>query len=174
MVSANVNTLREGKLVDAAANSGRCEVLELQFDVCKADVIGIQEGRSNNSIRKSGAVYEMLSSAATPAGCFGTQLWVRRAPGVRVMSWRPHDPRVVEATVEYDDVSLRVGFVSAHAPHEGCEHSERSCFFWRLCSPLLAGSHVAFIAWSSSSMPTPDSGVCPTSSLVMCSLRMRT
>ena len=75
---------------DEINNSGRVQFLEKSLDEAGLQVIGIQEGRIAESQRRSGYIYEMLVAGAE-GGCYGSQVWVKRAPGVRIVAWRVWD-----------------------------------------------------------------------------------
>eukprot|EP00973_Karenia_brevis_P010616 1438402-Karenia_brevis.AAC.1 len=150
VATANVNSLKPGRasIRDVSALAGRAQLLEFQFDRAHLDCIGVQEGRIPTDQRLSGSVYEMLISGCDAAGCYGSQIWLRRSPDMIIQSWVAHNPRLIEAVCIYTKVKQVVRYISAHAPHELDQGPVKDRFWLNLysvCKSALCSGHVLIL-----------------------------
>lgn len=101
---------------------GRAEVLETLFFEEQLDVVTIQESRVRSPCVREGPFYIMHSAAATLAGLYGNQFWIRRDAGILVLSVVANHPRAM--AVHLDIGGHRVWVLSVHAPSAHVEEGQ--------------------------------------------------
>ena len=117
LATANVLTLRPAQEEDGRS-SWRREQLADQLAARGVSAVGVQEARGRSDSVKLVGEYLMISAAASPAGCYGVELWFHRKLGIaRDAIWRlASSPRwlLVRAPIGRQDCL----WLAAHAPSD--------------------------------------------------------
>ena len=138
--TANVNTLlpfQEGRSyakISGAMMLSRVQLHEMQFEMVGLSAIGSQDGRSRESHQRDGIHSTMFTSAATPKGNYGVQLWLLRSCKFRVQQWRAMSPRVLYAVTIKD--GRGIVFIVAHSPIEAADAADKDNFWDSLCEVI--------------------------------------
>jgi hypothetical protein len=117
------------------AQHGRVAILERMFEEHHLAVVSLQEGRLSPSQVRHGVNYTMVIAGASPAGCYGSQIWIQRSLARFLGAHFVTSPRTLAVEIKY--LPHSIWYISAHAPSAHAKTEELREFWHDLDSTYM-------------------------------------